>query len=243
MQTGLFDGFGRGFNAKKGDIVVGGPNLDTVPLAAGSFFYVPSADSSKFGGYDVQPLAFPHIAGTISDTAIGLPGVILTATQSQKPSASTIHYQPFFVEYPITVTEVILNVSIVSSAGGKVRGSMYYMDTSLQPGALISDLGEYDVAAGTGKVSKTGLSITLTRGLYLLALHTDAAATQATFSGWRGISVWTPAPIGKTNWQFIYQYTVGTAYAAAANPGAKWNTVATSSSPFIYYFLMTWTSA
>jgi hypothetical protein len=255
MQSGLFNGFGSGINPKKGDMMAGGVHHDHEKIAAGGDLTVLAAKSNYRGGYRIARLSEPHVTSTVSDTAIGLPGVHLVTTLNQKPSASTIMYQPFYVASPILISEASLNVQSAGTAGAKARVALYYCGDDMMPGNLveavdeyyqrtgrpIGDIGEYDVAS-TGRKDTTGLSITLDRGLYMVSLHTDAAATTPTFSTFRGYSLHTPAQIGKTNWQFIYQYTLGTAYAAAANPAAKWNTLATSSGLFIYYVLFRWTT-
>lgn len=254
MNDGLFNGFGPAVGARKGDLMTGGAHLDAVRLAAGANHTVPVSASQFAGGYRTHVLQPPAYRTDTSDVMIDMPGVMSTATLNQKPAAATIHYMPFWVPSPIRVSEASINVQTAGTAGSKLRGSLYYGNSDLQPtnlvkaldeywqptGKPLGDLGEWD-GGSTGRKDITGLSIDLDRGLYFAGIHADNSATIAILAAFRGRCLALGAMIGKTNWQFVYQFTKATAYAVAADPAVKWDTLATSSGLFIYYMNLRWT--
>jgi hypothetical protein len=244
MNDGLLDGFGPFRVARRGDLILGGARgLETDRLPVGANDTVPIASSTAAQGYISDYPGLAHMTSAIGGTENGLPGVVYISQQTNKPTASRLHYQWFLVDRPIVVSEAVLDVSVVGTAGAKVSSGIFRSDGSRNIGALVYDLGEYDVSAGTGNVAKTGLSISLPRGIYAISLHTDASATQATFNGYRGALCNGDAALGKTNRQFIYQRYVARAYSATqSNPGIAWTNFSTSTSSFIYYHMLSWTT-
>lgn len=185
---------------------------------------------------------FP-LAAASSTVVSGIPGVVITSlTAAQTVTASTVYYMPMGVNKPITVTGVRSQISNTSTAGAKVRFSIYNAGGNAQPTSLVYDLGEITVAGGAGIKTLTTANSYLPTGNYLLRMHTDASAAQAAFNTVRG----NPASGGLfdfvTNWQLVQLLTKGSVtYAVAENPGTAWTTLTTTTSPMMYHAILLWT--
>ena len=171
----------------------------------------------------------------------GMPGVMITGNQGINfLGASTAYYQPILVEKTITVTSVYVNVQNAGGAGAEGRISIYAASESdFQPGALIADVGTVAVAT-TGDKTITGLSVTLSPGLYHMRYQTDANATRPQFRGQRGFIARGTIPMGGTD-QYRFTADVSRTYGAAENPGTAFGAGGgTSSGIFCYWVRMKW---
>lgn len=190
-----------------------------------------------------QTWAVPGASHPNSATIFGIPGVSGSAlVTAQSSVASTIYYHPIVVLTKITVTAITSRVSNTTTAGAKVRFSIYNADTTWQPTTLVADLGEMAVSGGAGIKTLGSLSTVLNPGLYLVRLHTDASATPPSFDCVRGNLLTGMLWDGVTNWQFIVILNkLSVTYAVAESPGTAWDTVSTGTTPMVYRFVMSWT--
>jgi hypothetical protein len=145
---------------------------------------------------------------------------------------------PCIVEKKIVVTDAVAYIQSAATASATNRLAIYKADSSWQPTDLVSDLGTIAVDS-TGKKTITGLSVTLEAGNYLLRVHSDASATQPTYTCMRGGFL----GLGFTNFvaQNVYAfYRNPVTYAAAENPGTVWNVTASTTGGFAYFFALQW---
>jgi len=95
-----------------------------------------------------------------------------------------IRYVPIILDADITITRLGLNVTTAAAAGNTARIGIYSNDAATtQPLNLLVDSGTYGTLAldTTGAKSVTGLSLSLTRGLYWMAY--TASITSGTITG------------------------------------------------------------
>ena len=122
-----------------------------------------SSSVSKYGG-NVKP-----IGGTMT-SVLAAPGLVTLGGNQISGityTAGSIFYFPIFVDYPMTVTQVQTNVSTLAASGTAVLG-IYTANSSLQPVSLVSSFGTISTAT-TGLKTITSLSVSLSRGFYLMA--------------------------------------------------------------------------
>jgi hypothetical protein len=132
--------------------------------------------TSTGGGALPQP---PSSSMTASPWSL-CPGVLNIASISSQTiqTAQTVLYTPFYVSAPITLTEVMLNVSTATTLAN--CSAMIYISevnisgaTGWQPTANLSGgyLGEIANITTTGQKTITGLSTVLPAGAYLMVLQ------------------------------------------------------------------------
>ena len=180
----------------------------------------------------------------------GIPNNATSQSTTKQLGANQIYYMPFVVFNAITVTEISAWVINAATAGAKNRLSIYKANQDGTPGALVLDAGEIAVSS-TGIKKITGLSQTLTSGLYLLRIHTDGSATQPTYVYYSGYST-----LGGSGYFYYesggvileadYTQNAGRTYAVAETPGQSVSpsfgaAVDSWSGQIRYYALMKWT--
>ena len=190
------------------------------------------ANFGSFGGYGIPS----------GDCSLGTTKLLV---------ANQIYYMPFVVFNSVTVTELMVYIATGGTAGAKNRLSIYKANTDGTPGALVLDAGEIAVST-TGAKLITGLSQTLTSGLYLLRVHTDGSATQPTYGFWTGglffggAAYFQSAASGYIA-QADFTQNAGRTYAVAETPGQSvaptlGATVDSWSGYIRYYVQMKWTA-
>lgn len=99
-----------------------------------------------------------------------------TAVTNTFLAANNIRAFPWFVRTSITITEIISEVSTFSALTTYRVG--LYTDNAGYPGNLVtgSDVGTYD-SASNGVKTSGAVSITLSAGLYWIAVNSNGAAT------------------------------------------------------------------
>jgi hypothetical protein len=128
-----------------------------------------STDWSTFNGKATSPWAF-RLSGrwyTPSTNAL--------AIGSSLNVANSIRYSPFIVERDITITQLGISVVTVAGTGNTARVGIYTNNASTnQPLTRLVDSGTIALDGSTGQRIVTGLSVTLTKGLYWFAYFSNA---------------------------------------------------------------------
>jgi len=103
----------------------------------------------------------------------GVPGMLFYGQGLAGLVANNLFYWPFWVRNTLTINEWIFEVTTGPSSNANVRLGIYPADSAHQPTAApLYDSGDVSVANGfTGIKTASGLSVTLTPGIYLLAMN------------------------------------------------------------------------
>jgi hypothetical protein len=133
--------------------------------------YLSSTDWSTFNGKVTSPWAF-RLSGrwyTPSTNAL--------AIGSTPNVANSIRFSPFLVERDITITQLGISVVTIAGTGNTARVGIYTNNASTnQPQTRLVDSGTIalDGVANSQRIV-TGLSVTLTKGLYWFAYFSNAS--------------------------------------------------------------------
>ncbi len=152
-----------------------------------------------------------------------------------------MYYEPFRVERTITVTDIGIDIITPASAGNKARLNIFAATSAWQAGAR--QLVDAEVSADSGGLkTRTGLSLTLTPGIYLASLQPQATIlTRAVsmsgdcFIG-SNIDVW-------STW--INEMYASLAYVATPSTGTAWvssGAALVTTAGFIHGIWMKWTT-
>lgn len=131
--------------------------------------YLSSTNWNTFNGKTTSPWEF-RLSGrwyTPSTNALAI-GSSLNVSNS-------IRYSPFIVERDITITQLGISVVAAATAGSTARVGIYTNNASTnQPLTRLVDSGTIALDGATGQRIVTGLSVTLTKGLYWFAYFSNA---------------------------------------------------------------------
>jgi len=161
-------------------IVSSGGTAPAISMAAATSSvngYLTSADWSTFNNKAVSALGYRK-AGRWYNNGIFPPANAAFTNQIN------IRYVPIILDSDITITRLGLNVVTAAAAGNTARIGIYSNDAATtQPLNLLVDSGTYGTLAldATGAKSVTGLSLSLTKGLYWMAY--TASITSGTITG------------------------------------------------------------
>jgi hypothetical protein len=129
-----------------------------------------STDWSTFNGKATSPWAF-RLSGrwyTPSTNAL--------AIGSTPNVANSIRYSPLIIERDITITQLGISVVTIAGTGNTARVGIYSNNASTnQPSSRLVDSGTITLDGSTGQRIVTGLSVTLTKGLYWFAYFSNAS--------------------------------------------------------------------
>jgi hypothetical protein len=90
--------------------------------------------------------------------------------------ANSIRYSPVIIERDITITQLGISVVTIAGVGNTARVGIYSNNASTnQPSSRLVDSGTIALDGATGQRIITGLSVTLTKGLYWFAYFTNAS--------------------------------------------------------------------
>lgn len=171
--------------------------------------------------------------GTVFNGILG--GVCLSVT-SAVAGANAIGYEPFIVdEESVTLVQFECEVTSAAAAGKLLRLALYAADIDWQPLALLYDSGT--IAADTLGRKVVSPGITLPPGRYVGARQTDGTPTMRAITG-------NPAGHGMGNLgtnPFLGAYFKAVTFAAYTDPGTKWDSVTSNSSPMARWLLFQWT--
>jgi hypothetical protein len=129
-----------------------------------------TTDWSTFNGKVTSPWAF-RLSGrwyTPSTNAL--------AIGSTPNVANSIRFSPFLVERDITITQLGISVVTIAGTGNTARVGIYSNNASTnQPSSRLVDSGTIALDGSTGQRIVSGLSVTLTKGLYWFAYFSNAS--------------------------------------------------------------------
>lgn len=151
-----------------------------------------------------------------------IPGYNQVSAASDTLTANEVRYYPFFVQSPIRVDQMCIEVS--TNAGTNARFGFYAADTDWQPiGAPQADSG--NVATGTTgvKTYTPGTPLYIPRGRYVSCLNADGAPGVRVITGTINGMPSLVTTLGATpvNNSFSATQTFG----AFPTPGTAWDTV------------------
>jgi len=215
-------------------IVSSGGTAPAISMAAATSSvngYLTSADWSTFNNKAVSALGYRK-AGRWYNNGIFPPANAAFTNQIN------IRYVPIIIDSDITITRLGLNVVTAAAAGNTARIGIYSNDAATtQPLNLLVDSGTYGTLAidGTGAKSVTGLSLSLTRGLYWMAYTASIASGTITGIGTNFMyDVKGQAAISGVGWAGFNQTFVYGALPSTA--GTLADTGSTGTVCLFYYF-------
>ena len=191
-----------------------------------------STDWSNFNGKTTSPWAF-RLSGrwyTPSTNALAI-GSSLNVSNS-------IRYSPFIVERDITITQLGISVVAAATAGSTARVGIYTNNASTnQPLTRLVDSGTIALDGSTGQRIVSGLSITLTKGLYWFAYFSNANAS-GSIASIANLNL--PDVIGTTstlNNGLITGYTQSLAYTSLPATASGFSNILSGASSYcIFYY-------
>jgi len=129
-----------------------------------------STDWSSFNGKATSPWAF-RLSGRFYT-----PSTNALAIGSLGNLANSIRYSPVIIERDITITQLGISVVTIAGVGNTARVGIYTNNPATnQPSSRLVDSGTIALDGATGQRIVTGLSVTLTKGLYWFAYFSNAS--------------------------------------------------------------------
>lgn len=116
----------------------------------------------------------PKVAGT---AVLTIPGVEATGIGTAALTANTVKYEPFFTATPITIDQLVCEVTTPGAASTTIRLGIYAADDNGQPLGLIIDAGTVTADSNAVKAITLGTPIVLAPGNYLAAINSDGTPT------------------------------------------------------------------
>lgn len=195
---------------------LGGAATLSVGTTAGT---VAAGDDSRFsGGGGVSPMVAPNGQGSVQ---WDIPGATFTSVANANFDGGYIHYQPFRVEmgHTITITAIGIRVHTLAASGHAILGC-YATTAGMQPtGSSLLSSGVLDTSS-TGVKQTTGLSVTLSAGVYLISMGVDVSVRLYTMRG-PGL----PGAQGFYNWDYSTTGFIRSRTYDGSNPSSPpaWN--------------------
>lgn len=168
----------------------------------------------------------------------GIPGVLFSgAVTTIANAANTVVYVPFTVRYPLTITNLIFEVTQGPIADAGAHVGIYAADSSWQPsGGPLTDQTVSVATSFTGVKSVSGLSVALTAGNHLVAVNTSF---QMALRVVRGLSPAVSATLtANPVWGNGY---VAQTYGALPTPGTAWTAADLSGNGIYHTVFFKWT--
>ena len=129
------------------------------------------------------------------------------------PTGDRLYGFPFFLARAVTIDRLGLAIVTVE-AGKSVRLGIYASLATQKPGALILDAGVVSVAAGNF-VEIVGLSQSLTKGLYFLAMLSDCTGV---FETKTLTLAWAQLEVAGSNYGAFRAWFIAQGYGALPDP-------------------------
>lgn len=217
----------------------GAKKLLDVQVGGVSKFSIDNAGNVGGASFDAKQALVKRGTPTTGATKyFGIPGVNVYGVGTTAGAVGNVYYFPFYVNWPITITNWQFEVTTGPASDANVRIGIYAADGDMQPtGAPLYDSGSTAVAtAFTGTKSATGLSVALPPGRYLIAWNLDVALTYRTF-----FAAGTPIATGMGASPLITRFLGVQAYGAFPNPGTVWTTGTSGATGIIYPAAFKWT--
>lgn len=161
-----------------------------------------------------------------------LPGVEVQSIGTNAPSINQIRYSPIYVATPITIDQLVCEVTTLGTSA-HARLGLYNADINWQPTSLIAEGG---VDASSTGIKTVSASATLAAGRYLTAINSDVSAT--TFRIWRGGTRYGQLRSALGANAFHDLWFVSSAYGAFASTGVAWTGENGASSGGMYYYVV-----
>lgn len=168
---------------------------------------------------------------------IGIPGVYPYAMATQALGADTIYYFPFLATTPITINQVIIEITTGAAAGKKCRIAIYDADINWQP--VVRKIVSAEIAIDGVAVVTTNVTATiLPAGRYLIALILQEAATfRVVIPAFNFLQIVPTFGAGG----MVTLVSVAQAYGALPDPGTAWTGVSVGGAPIRAPVLLQWT--
>jgi hypothetical protein len=190
-----------------------------------------STDWNVFNGKATSPWAF-RLSGrwyTPSTNAL--------AIGSLGNLANSIRYSPIIIERDITITQLGISVVTIAGTGNTARAGIYTNNPATnQPLNRLVDSGTITLDGATGQRIVTGLSVTLTKGLYWFAYFTNAST--GTVASIANLNL--PDVIGTTgllNNGLVTGYTQSLTYTTLPATASGLGTISSGASSYcIFYY-------
>jgi len=129
-----------------------------------------STDWTTFNGKVTSPWAF-RLSGRFYT-----PSTNALAIGSLPNVANSVRYSPVIIERDITITQLGISVVTIAGVGNTARVGIYTNNPATnQPSSRLVDSGTITLDGATGQRIVTGLSVTLTKGLYWFAYFSNAS--------------------------------------------------------------------
>lgn len=173
----------------------------------------------------------PKAGGT---TFYTLPGVPIhgTHTWTGGMASNEDHYFPLFVDTPIVVDQ--LAMEITTSSAGNGRMGLYRGDTDWQPvGGPLADSGDISTNSTGIKTYTPGTPIFLPRGPYLAVYCQSSTATM-----WATLGSGPGGIVPSSTIQGCSQIYASRTYAAFPTPGTAWTLNRTSGDGLWYAMVL-----
>ena len=162
---------------------------------------------------------------------LSLPGITAYTDSSYPLTLNRINYTPYYVRTPITVDQVVIEVTVAAGAGEKCRIGIYEADINWQPGALV--VASAEIAIDAVAVVTTAIAATiLQEGRYLIAITCEGSITVRSMITTSPFVGFQPTLGGLPCLNAVY---IAAAYAALPDPGTPWITISVSSTPHAHY--------
>lgn len=190
-----------------------------------------STDWSTFNGKTTSPWAF-RLSGRFYT-----PSTNALAIGSLGNLANSIRYSPVIIERDITITQLGISVVTIAGVGNTARVGIYTNNPATnQPSSRLVDSGTIALDGATGQRIVTGLSVTLTKGLYWFAYFSNAST--GTIASIANLNL--PDVLGTTgtlNNGLITGYNQSLSYTSLpATASGLGNILSGASSYCIYYY-------
>jgi hypothetical protein len=226
-----------------GDLIYGTGNAAVSRLGIGSALQVLRTNA----GATAPEWATVSSGGVASGTPVPSGGIGsddwflppgITENASMNITAWTrdvIWYIPFLVPAAITVTAGAVRTT-TGAASSLARVGIVAADTTWQPSSLVYEFATFDTSA-TAVVTKTGLSVALAAGRYLIAFKTEVGNPSLAYNSFSVTG--RPGRFGlSAGGSSVAVGTVATSAGAYANPPAAWANHVVGCCPFY----MRWTA-
>lgn len=174
--------------------------------------------------YPQNPIAIGR-PKTGSTFGFVIPGVEAISSGTVTLSINQLRYEQFFVTTPITIDQLVTEITAGGAGATTYRIGIYNADTDWQPTSLVLDAGTQAADVIAVKTLTLSTPLTLAPGRYLFAMNTDGTPTMRCVRGGSMLGGLTAA-FGVS--PFVVSLVNTQAYAAFPSVGLAWSTLNTA---------------
>ena len=162
-------------------------------------------------------------------TVLSIPGVETYTLVGAGIAANRLYHEPFYVTTPITIDQMVIDVTVAGAGGTRARLGVYTADKDWQPVNLVLDAGTVPVDA----VALQTLAVTqnFSTGRYLKVLVSDGAPALRHVTGGSRYMGFNPV-LGAN--AYVTQLYRAFAYATLPSPPSPWDTIVYASTGFLH---------